>query len=155
MDDIPPGMEVLPAPAQAATDNPDGPGEELPLRLIQVAVPTSKSSFFSNYEVFIAERRLSKGEAELIKLVYVFLPYQKRLSEYDLANAKVYKLRVIRDAGCDETLMQMTWPEGDQSNPQAQALTEGVPAGANGKNSKLACYRTTADDYQKAVSRGR
>ena len=34
-----------------------------------MAMPTPGSSFFSNYEVYIAERRVRKGTTELIKLV--------------------------------------------------------------------------------------
>lgn len=116
-----------------------------------MALPSS--SYFSNYEVFIAERRVSKDETQLIKLVYVSLPYQRRLSEYGLNN-RVFKLRVTRDPTCDETLMQMTWPEGDQPKPGAQASPD-APELNSDRDKKLPCYRTTADDYRKAVSRSR
>ncbi len=143
-------MEPLPsaAPAQQSpTSNPSG--EDVPLRLVGVAVASSKTSFFSNYEVFIAERRLAPGQTELIKLVFVFLPYQKRLSEYDLNTTKIYKLRATRDPRCDETLMQMTWPEGQQPDEDAANRLAG---NASNKNSKLPCYNTTADDFQKAIA---
>ena len=139
MDDIPDAN--IP---QNPNEPPPGPAEEFPLRLVSLALPTQGSSFFSNYEVFIAERRLPRGQSQLIKLVYTFLPYQKRLSEYIQSNARVYTLRVTRDTTCDESLMQMTWSDtGGDDNifPNAD------------RNSKLPCYRTTADDYQRALAR--
>jgi len=139
MDDIPDAN--IP---QNANEPPPGPAEEFPLRLVSLALPTQGSSFFSNYEVYIAERRLPRGQAQLIKLVYTFLPYQKRLSEYIQSNARVYTLRVTRDTTCDESLMQMTWSDaGGDDN---------LFPGAD-RNSKLPCYRTTADDYQRALAR--
>jgi hypothetical protein len=115
--------------------------QELQLRLVALASATPGSSYFSNYEVFIAERRISKDESQLIKLVYVSLPYQRRLSEYAVDNSRVYKLRVTRDQTCDESLLQMTWLDSDAHSP-------------GDRNSMLPCYRTTADDYRRAVSRG-
>jgi hypothetical protein len=116
-----------------------------------MALPSS--SYFSNYEVFIAERRVAKDETQLIKLVYVSLPYQRRLSEYGLNN-RVFKLRVIRDPSCDESLMQMTWPDADQAK-SGPAPASNSPELKSGHSDKLPCYRTTADDYRKALSRSR
>jgi len=145
-----------PMTAPPAAEIPQGPPpEDLPLQLVSLAMPTSGSSFFSNYEVFIAKRRVRKGTTELIKLVYVFLPYQKRLSEYVQSNAKVYTLRVTRDPSCDESLMQMTWSEVDQPTPGAQDSAKHDLLSAGDKNSRLPCYRTTADDYQRALVKGR
>jgi hypothetical protein len=147
-------MDPLPdtAPAQQSAANNGAPAEDVPLRLVGVAVASSKTSFFSGYEVFVAERRLNQSQTELIKLVFVFLPYQKRLSEYDLNTTKVYKLRATRDPRCDETLMQMTWPEGEVPDPDAQAAANSLASTASNKNSKLPCYNTTADDFQRAIS---
>lgn len=142
-DDIPPGADIPPA----QDTPPPAPAEEFPLRLVSLALPKQGSSFFSNYETFIAERRLPQGRSQLIKLVYKFLPYQKRLSEYIQNNASVYTLRVTRDTSCDESLMQMTWSDTAQDpadNPFPEA----------DRNSKLPCYLTTAEDYQKALERG-
>ena len=77
---------------------------------------------------------------------------ERTVSEYVQNNAKVYTLRVLRDPSCDESLMQMTWseaeqPAGDSGNHDLFATSD--------KNSKLPCYRTTAEDYQKALERGR
>jgi len=150
-------MDDLPAAAESApADNPSGPPpEDIPLRLIPLALPKQGSSFFSNYEVFLAERRLAKGKFELIKLVYVFLPYQRRLSQYVADNAKVYTLRVIRDQKCDETLMQMTLPDADPDHPDTQYSADAGAMSAGDRNTKLPCFRTTADDYQRALERGR
>lgn len=135
-------------------DNPPGP-QDLPVRVIGLAMSLPSSSYFSNYEVFIAERRVSKDESQLIKLVYQSLPYQRRLSEYGLNNARVFKLRVIRDPSCDESLMQMTWPDADQSKPGSPHPSDPPELNSSGRNDKLPCYRTTADDYRKAISRRR
>jgi hypothetical protein len=90
--------------------------QDVQLRVISLAWAPPRSSYFSNFEVFIAEKWLNKNkkESEFIKLVYEFLPYQQRLSEYRYYDLKVDKLRVARDATCDESLMQMAWPEGDK-----------------------------------------
>jgi hypothetical protein len=117
---------------------------ELPLRVIGLALKLPSTSYFSNYEVFFAERRVAKGQSELIKLVYVFLPYQRRLTEYGLGDSRVFKLRVTRDPSCDESLLQMTWPEAEQSQKKPD---ESNPD----SNNKLPCYRTTADDYKRAI----
>ena len=151
--DRPMAMNSTPAAAPAENAKLSDPATiELPVRVIGLAVALPNSSYFSNYEVFIAERRISKDQSELIKLVYISLPYQKRLSEYGFDNAKVYKLRVKRDKTCDETLLQMTWPETNQNHSGSRYATGPPSLGPNDSNNLLPCYRTTADDYQKALS---
>jgi hypothetical protein len=149
--DIPPAN--APQPPPTVEKPPDRPPEDLPLRLISMALALPGQSYFSNYEVYLAERRLRKGEFQLIKLVYEFLPYQKRLSEYiEKSKGRVYKLRVTRDESCDESLLQMTWPD---QNPGGQpAATSPAPTGSDRK-ALLPCYRTTADDYRRALSHPR
>lgn len=137
---------------KAAEKPPEAATEEMPLRLIGLAMALPNSSYFSNYEVYIAERRLRKNLTELVKLVYVYLPYQRRLSEYGVDNSKVYKLLVSRDHSCDESLMQMTWPETDP-HPDAHNMADSPALTAADRNNMLPCYRTTADDYRKAISR--
>src|SRR5712691_8252885 len=150
--DIPPAVAPPPPPV---IDNPRGPAtQELPVRVIGLALALPSSSYFSNYEVFIAERQLSKDESQLIKLVYVSLPYQRRLSEYGLNTSRVYKLRVTRDPTCDETLLQMTWPETDP-RPGSQYSTDSPALSPSDRNGMLPCYRTTADDYRRALSHSR
>jgi len=151
--DIPP-TPAAPPPPQTLDDTRNSPPVELPIRVIGIAFALPGSSYFSNYEVFIAERRVGKDQTELIKLVYVFLPYQRRLSEIGFDNAGVHKLRVIRDHSCDETLLQMTWRPG-QPRPTAQDLAKNAAEHPGEQGAPLPCYRTTADDYRKAMSHSR
>jgi len=48
--------------------------------------------------------------------------------------------------------MQMTWPETDRP-PDARNATDAPGLSAADKKSMLPCYRTTADDYRKAMAR--
>jgi len=145
------------APAPSAPDLGDNRMhpifQDVQLRVIGLAWAPPRSSYFSNFEVFIAEKWPKKEGSQLIKLVYVFLPYQTRLSEYGFDDSKVRKLRVTRDPTCDESLLQMTWPEGD-NGPAASHRSDDVLASTSpDRSNMLPCYRTTADDYRRAVSR--
>ena len=147
------GSGLGPGESSSAAGRPHEPDTiEIPLRLIGPVLALPGSSYFSNYEVFIAERKRSKGELELIKLVYVSLPYQKRLAEYGPDNWTVPRLRVTRDQSCDESLMQMTWPETDP-RPTSQPSADSPALSARDRSGMLPCYRTTADDYRRALSR--
>ena len=142
MDVHPPAM---PPPTKEYVDeNASGITRDLPMRLVAMAQALPTSSYFANYEVFIAERQVGQGVSELIKLVYESLPYQRRLSEYGLNSAKIYKVRVTRDASCDESLLDMTFPENHDNSTRNSS---------SDKNQMLPCYRTTADDYRKAMAR--
>jgi len=114
-----------------------------------------RSSFYSNFEVFIAEKWLNKGESQLVKLVYVFLPYQLRLSEYGFDNSRVRKLRVTRDATCDESIKEIARPEGGNDLAGSNQVRDALASTSLDRNNVLPCYRTTADDYRRAVSRNR
>jgi hypothetical protein len=143
------------AESSSAGADPHEPATiEIPLRLIGPVLALPGSSYFSNYEVFIAERKLGNGQLQLIKLVYVSLPYQRRLSEYGSSNWTVPKLRVTRDQSCDESLLQMTWPETDP-RPDSQNPADAPALSSKDRNGMLPCYRTTADDYRRALSRSR
>ena len=150
------GSDAQATPPAPKIDSANVPATiELPIRVIGMAVSLPNSSYFSNYEVFIAERRIKKGDPELIKLVYESLPYQPRLSDYGMDTSKVYRLRVTRDPACDETLLQMTWPQTDEKHSGSKYAT-GPPALApTDRNDLLPCYRTTADDYRRAVTQDR
>ena len=152
-----------PANASAAKDIPMTPAtppaesqtqptfQNVQLRVIVSAWAPPRSSYFSNYEVFVAQKWLNKETPQLIKLVYVFLPYQRRLSQYSAEGWKVRKLRVVRDPSCDESLMQIEWPEGvDKSakSKQPGSVGEKPPD----RDRPLPCYRTTADDDRRAIS---
>jgi hypothetical protein len=151
--------------------------QDAEVRVISLAWAPPRSSYFSSFEVFIAQKWVTKDKSEMIKLVYVFLPYQRRLSEYGVENPKIRRLRVTRDPSCDESLIQLAWPEGGSqpasdhpgaANPGA-ANTGTANVGTANPNSSnsgsrssnpedrnlLPCYRTTADEYRRAVSRNR
>jgi hypothetical protein len=145
----PPGE--LPAP-ESVDNSPAGSVQEFSLHLVGVASALPTSSYFSNYEVFIAERRLTKLKSQLIKLVYMFLPYQRRLSEYGTASLGTLKLRVRRDPTCDESLLDITWPDS-ASRPQSPGPDSAAKAGSS--NARLPCYRTSADDYRRAIAKVR
>jgi hypothetical protein len=133
--------------------------EELPVGLLGLVFAAPGSSVYSNFEVFVAKRRVGKekDQFQLIKLVYEFLPYQKRLSEYDLNNQpqRVIKLKVTPDPNCNEALGQILQPQSDPNVP----ITEypSVPAALRSYdlNAVLPCYHITADEFQKAMSRAR
>src|SRR5436305_6667611 len=95
--------------------------EILHLRIVALAWSHPRSSFFENEEIFIAEKELNKDESRLVKLVYGFLPYQPRLSDYGLEYDTMHELRAARDADCDETLGQMTVGQiGDWRQPRSE-----------------------------------
>jgi hypothetical protein len=133
--------------------------EELPMGLLGLVFAAPGSSVYSNFEVFVAKRRVGKekDQFQLIKLVYEFLPYQKRLSEYDLNNQpqRVIKLKVTPDPNCNEALGQILQPQSDPNVP----ITEypNVPAALRSYDlsAVLPCYHITADEFQKAMSRAR
>jgi hypothetical protein len=129
--------------------------QEVQLRVIGLAWAPPRSTYFSNFEVFFAEKWLNKEEWQSIKLVYVFLPYQQRLSEYGFDELKVRKLRVTRDPTCDESLMQMAWSEGENGPAGPHHSSVALASTSTDRNELLPCYRTTADDYRQAVWRRR
>ena len=93
------------------------------MRLIAVQEFDERFIFLKVKSV-LAERTI-KGDQKEIELVYTWLPYQKRLAEYDWSTARIYKLRAAQpDPKCDESLMQMMWPEGGEQ-PDAEAQAEG------------------------------
>ena len=140
-------------PPEAIDNTPAGAAQELSLHLVGLASALPTSSYFSNYEVFIAERRVTRLKSQLIKLVYMFLPYQRRLSEYGVTNLRMLKLRVRRDPTCDESLLDMTWPDSE-SRAKSQDVANSAAKPANSKM-RLPCYRTSADDYRKALAKTR
>ncbi len=127
--------------------------QDVQLRVIGLAWAPARSSYFSNFEVFVAEKWLNKEQSQFIKLVYEFLPYQRRLSEY-VFDAKVRKLRVTRDPTCDESIVQMAGSEGTKL-PAGRYSRDAAASTLHDSNEVLPCYRTTADDYRRAVARNR
>ena len=134
----------------AETKEPDT--KELSVNFMVPALVLPMSSYFSNYEVFIAEQRLTRHQSRLIKLVYEFLPYQPRLSDYGANDPGIENLRATRDRSCDQALMQVAssastvpWSQSARLQLSAKSLEQ--------RQSTLECYRTTADDYRRARAR--
>ncbi len=154
-------MEPLPVEAASSTPAVSNENkstfEELPLGLLGVVFVAPGTSFFSNFEVFVAKRRVGKDELQLIKLVYEFLPYQRRLSEYDLSNSspRVIRLRVTPDPSCNESLGKMMQPHTDPIRPPTEYPKLPPALHSFDLNAVLPCYRTTAADFQKAMSQTR
>lgn len=143
--------DIPPSTTQVARTPPRPTFQDAQLRVVSLAMSLPNTSYFSNYEVFVAEKWISKSESQLIKLVYMFLPYQKRLSEYgDIT--KVFKVKVTRDPTCDESLMQIMWPEGEKGGSASSGQTQGIASSPADRRNLLPCYRTTADDYRRALS---
>lgn len=154
-------MDPLPAVSSqpmASVANAEGKAtiEELPLGLLGLVFAAPGSSYFSNFEVFVAKRRLGK-DMQLIKLVYEFLPYQKRLSEYDLNNMppRIIKLRVVPDPSCNESLGQIIQPAPDPTRQVTEYPKLPPALSSIDMNAVLPCYRTTATDFLKAMSHGK
>jgi hypothetical protein len=125
---------------------------EVSVNFIGAVLPLPSSSYFANSEIFLAEEHVNRYRSRLIKLVYDFLPYQPRLSDYGPNYPVVYKLHVTRDPSCDEPLMQMTSSVTTSGSTPINRL-QLDPKYSNQQQSTLACFRTTADDYRKATRR--
>jgi hypothetical protein len=145
--------EIIPNHEGTLADTKEPPDtKELSVNFMVPALVLPMSSYFSNYEVFIAEQRLARHQSRLIKLVYEFLAYQRRLSDYVPNYPGIENLRATRDRSCDQALMQVTssastvpWSQSGRLQLSAKSLTQ--------RQSTLECYRTTADDYRRARAR--
>jgi hypothetical protein len=127
-------------------------GEELNVAFLAPAVPLPNSTYFASEEIFLAQERISRHQSRLIKLIYEFLPYQPRLSDFGPNYPAVDRLRATRDPSCDEVLMQAA--AGADGTAGSQAFPPQVTARQKNQEQKLlACYRTTADDYREARAR--
>ena len=135
------------APPSPVARDPESPAnsKELSVNFVGLALTLGSSSYFSSREVFIAEDRVRHGGSRLIKLVYEFLPYQPRLSDYGPNYPAVDKLRVTRDPNCDEPLRQVM----SSARPFSDQLQQDLQ-GSNWQARTLECYRTTAEDYRRA-----
>ena len=127
--------------------------ENLRVRLIALAEADPRSSFFSTHEVFVAAQQLTEDESRLVKLVYAFLPYQPRLSEYDFDYSVVHDLRATRDPSCDQTLAQITTDERTRAQVALKYSADSPVLNTTRHHSTLPCFSTTAEDYTKAIHR--
>jgi hypothetical protein len=126
------------------------------VRLIALAVTYPRSSFFANDEVFVAEQELGKEESRFIKLVYDFLPYQSPLSASGLDYSLVHMVRAVRDTTCDENLWEMrSLQQKEQRTRSPNAVWKYAQyspiADLDYRQARLRCYRTTSDDYERAL----
>src|SRR6266700_4102115 len=71
--------------------------EHLRIRLVALAIAYPRSGYFPSQEVFVAEQQIEKDETRLVKLVYNFLPYQPRLSEYGMEYTTAHEIRATRE----------------------------------------------------------
>src|SRR5437870_11056156 len=85
------------------------------IRLIGLALALPSSSYFSNYEVFIAERRISKVASQLIKLVYVSLLFKRHCSSNDLNTRRCSSFASARDRPGTEGLLKLTGLETNRT----------------------------------------
>jgi len=128
--------------------------EAMKLRLVALAWNHPRASFFVSEEVFIAEKELAKDESRLVKLVYDFLPYQPRLSDYGMDYSTVHELRAVRDPQCDEKLAELvSGSVGDwrQMQSQLKYSTDAPEINPERHRNPLPCYVTNAEDYTRPV----
>lgn len=148
------GIAGHPIPARGELQWRSPKIESVRLRIVALAWNHPRTSFFENEEVFIAEKELNKEESRLVKLVYDFLPYQPRLSEYGLDYSTVHELRAVRDPQCDETLAELIAGQlGDwrQTKSELKYSTDAPPLNLERHKSRLPCYVTSADDYSRPL----
>lgn len=139
---------VLPPMEDIGDDDPPTDRKELSIAPLAPAAALASSSYFASSEIFIAEERLGSHRKRYIKLVYDYLPYQKRLSEYGPNYPQVDKLRATRDVSCDESLAAGAYSisQAEVSRPNGSPSQEGAMY-----QDRLPCFRTTADDYRRAL----
>jgi hypothetical protein len=142
--------EIIPNHEETVADTKEpADTKELNVNFMVPALVLPMSSYFPNYEVFIAEQRLTRNQSRLIKLVYEFLSYQPRLSDYVPNYAGIENLHATRDRNCDQALMQVA----SSSTTVRWALSSRLQRGGKSleqQQSTLECYRTTADDFRRA-----
>ena len=148
------GGEVRADPQDSPDTKEGASAVQLNVSFIGPALVVPRSSYFQSFEVFIAEERLGKRQSRLIKLVYDFLPYQARLSEYGPNYPALENLRATRDPSCDEPLKEVVSSANTLHWSQA-ARVQLTATSAKQRQNTLPCYRTTADDYRQARDRVR
>ncbi len=145
--------EIIPNHEGPLADTKELPDtKELNVNFMVPALVLPMTSYFSNYEVFIAEQRVTRHQSRLIKLVYEFLSYQPRLSDYGPNYPGIENLRATRDRSCDQALMQVA----SSATTVLGSLSGRLQLSAKSleqQQSTLECYRTTADDFRRARAR--
>ncbi len=137
---------VVHEPAGAELHWQSAKKERLKIRLVALAIAYPRSSYFASQEVFVAEQEIAKDETRLVKLVYNFLPYQPRLSEYALDYSVQHEILAGRDTSCDEALSQV----GFQGHPNFKYAIDSPELDLKTRR-VLRCYQTSAEDYDKPL----
>lgn len=125
--------------------------EPLRVRLVALELSERRSSFFSSHEIFVAAEEIGPSELRLVKLVYEFLPYQPRLSEYGLDYSTLHEIMAVRDPGCDETLEEITHEDDDRTKLPLEYSTDAPELNSRRRRNALPCYETSATDYTKGI----
>lgn len=127
--------------------------QPLEVRLIALELSDPRSSFFASHEVFVAAQQMGPSELRLVKLVYEFLPYQPRLSEYGLSYSTLHEIMAVRDPGCDETLAHLTGDDKGRVKLPLDFSPDAPPLNLRQHHNALPCFETSATDYTRAVHR--
>ena len=129
---------------------PDPPKKVLMrVRVVAIALAEPRSSFFSSHEVLVADTEIADEEWSLIKLVFMYLPYQPRLSESG-DYSMVHEVWAWRNTDCDETVAELTTRSlPDRHEPLI--YSRNVPrVDLDRRRIPLPCYETKADDHVRS-----
>jgi hypothetical protein len=127
--------------------------QPLQVRLIALELSDPRSSFFSSHEVFVAAQQMGPSELRLVKLVYEFLPYQPRLSEYGMSYSTLHEIMAVRDPNCDETLAHLTGDDKGRVKLPLDYSPDAPPLNVQEHHNALPCFDTSATDYTRAIHR--
>jgi hypothetical protein len=146
---------LLPAFAAGEQANglhwPDPPRKQhMRVRVVAVALAVPRSSFFSSFEVLVAEKEVGTEEFSFIKLVFTYLPYQPRLSESGFDYSLVHEVLAWRNPDCDETVEQLTARSRPDRHEPLIYSRNAPREDLDRRPIPLPCYETKADDYIKS-----
>jgi Rap1a immunity proteins len=129
---------------------PDPPKKvQMRVRVVAVALAEPRSSFFSSHEVLVADTEIADEEWSLIKLVFMYLPYQPRLSESGDYSV-VHDVLAWRNTDCDETVAELT-ARSMPDRHEPLIYSRNVPrVDLDRRRIPLPCYETKADDHIKS-----
>lgn len=130
---------------------PDPPQKvHMRVRLVAVALALPRSSYFSNYEVLVAEKEIGEEEFSLIKLVFTYLPYQPPLEESGFDYSMVHEISAWRNPDCDETVADLTRRSLPDRHVPMMYSRNAPREDLDLRRIPLPCYETKADDYIKS-----
>ena len=131
---------------------PDLPQKvQMRLRVVAIALAPPRTSFFSSQDVLVADTEVADEEGSLIKLVFTYLPYQPRLSEFDFDYSVVHQVLAWRNTDCDETVAQLT-ARSMPDRHERLIYARNVPrVDLDRRRIPLPCYESSADDHIKSI----